>query len=113
MPYITFSRNMKVPRRALLDTCRKIAALFEQSVVVMRGSKSVEGLAVDAASKGFGSILMLQGSAPQKLEVIKVKNLGRSYAWGNEYVLKAAKSKLVIERGGRNAQKALIKEADD
>ena len=113
MPYITFSRNIKVPRRKLLDTCARLGALFEHSVVVMRGSKSIKTLASDAASKGFGSVIILQERSDQHLSVLKPENLGRSYRWGKEYALKATKSKLTIERDGKNAQNTLIKEASD
>ncbi len=113
MPYITFSRNIKIPRKVLLDACAKLGALFEHHIVVMRGSKSVKALASDAASKGFSSVLVLQGANAQQLAVLSPKNLGSGYAWGNEYVLKLTKSKLKIERDGKDAQKTLIKEAGD
>jgi rRNA maturation protein Rpf1 len=113
MPYITFSRNIKVPRRALLDACTRLGALFEHSVVVMRGSKSIKALASDAASRGFCSIIVLQGGKAQKLSVLNAQNLGRRYAWGKEYSFKLTKSRLTIERGGKDAQKTLIEEAGD
>jgi rRNA maturation protein Rpf1 len=113
MPYITFSRNIRVPRRTLLDTCMRLGALFKHSVVVMRGCKSVKALASDAASRGFSSVIVLQGGSAQKLAILNPKSLGSGYTWGKEYALKLTKSKLTIERGGKDAQKTLIREARD
>ncbi len=113
MPYITFSRNTKVTRQALLDKCKKLGDIFEHPFVVMRGSKSVKALASDAASRGFSSVIVLQGENAQKLVVLNPKSLGSSYTWGNEYLIKSTKTKLTIERDGKDAKKTLIKEAED
>jgi len=113
MPFITFSRNSKIPRRKLLDTCTRLGKLFDHSVVVLRGCKSIASIASDASSKGFRSVIILQDGPPQKIEVLIPLGLGTGYAWGKEYVLKATKARLTIERGGKNAQKTLIDEASD
>jgi rRNA maturation protein Rpf1 len=112
MPYITFSRNSKVPRRKMLDACTRLGGIFEHSFVAMRGGKSIKDLAYDAASRGFCAVLILNDEA-RKIEVLKPQNLGSSYAWGNEYILKLSKARLAVERGGRDAKKAIIKEAGD
>jgi hypothetical protein len=112
MPYITFSRNAKVPRRKLLGACERLGSLFEHSEVVMRGNKSVRRISSDAASKGFSRVIILRDGL-RALSVLKVQNLGRGYAWGKAYSIKTKKDKQVIERDAKDAQKTLIREASD
>lgn len=102
-----------MPRKALLGTCDRLGALFENPFVVLRGAKSIKSIVSCASSKGFSNVLIVNGERAQKLAVLKAKALGNGYVWGNEYALKTTKTRLYVERGGKDAKKTLVREASD
>ncbi|MCW6159950.1 MAG: hypothetical protein LVQ95_02575 [Candidatus Micrarchaeales archaeon] len=85
MPYITFSRNL----RDAMELHRILKKSHpKDSIVEMRGSKTVRKIAERAASKGFNSALIIighKGSAFNAQEIrIKRKGIALDWKFGKE-----------------------------
>ncbi len=85
MPYITFSRNVKNPRIAkkILEKTRANG----NSVIVLRGRKSIDQVVRDALARGFATVLIVQSSS-RAIEIKLNPGNPSEWAYGRTIVMK-------------------------
>ncbi|MGC8572155.1 MAG: hypothetical protein ACP5RI_01210 [Candidatus Micrarchaeia archaeon] len=92
--YITFSKKFPEQRKAL----RELRSSFEDSSIILRGSKSIDKIVKDASLKGFEKIIIIERLADDELKAISIRsrfNKGKlEWDYGKEFKASSIKELL-------------------